>query len=284
MQKMKIRHCIIPGLLLPVLFGLTGFSCDKKNISPAGSADDTLSPVYPGYHLVWQDEFNGTELRSADWNYETGGGGWGNNELEYYTSGNRNAYLQNGNLVIEAKKEDMGNRSYTSARITTAGKHEFQYGRIDIRAKLPVQSGMWPALWMLGNDIGSEGWPYCGEIDIMELIGKNPKQVVGSFHWKNDDGSEGTLNNRYNLAGGDFSDDFHLYSLIWEKDQYQILVDNQVYVAAKPSDIKATYNPFNHPFYLLFNVAVGGDWPGSPDSSTSFPQKMLVDYLRVYQH
>lgn len=280
---MKISHYLLSGSLMPVVFLLTGFSCDRKTPSPGTNANDTLVTVYPGYKLVWQDEFNGTELRSADWNYETGGSGWGNNELEYYTSGNRNAYLQNGNLVIEAKKEDMGNRNYTSARITTAGKHEFQYGRIDIRAKLPVQSGMWPALWMLGNDIGSKGWPYCGEIDIMELIGKNPKQVVGSFHWKNDDNSEGTFNNRFDLASGDFSDDFHLYSLIWEKDQYQILVDNQVYVSAEPSDIKATHNPFNHPFYLLFNVAVGGDWPGSPDSSTAFPQKMLVDYVRVYQ-
>ena len=281
---MKIGHYLLSGSLMPVFFLLTGFSCDRKIPSPGSNVNDTLLTIYPGYRLVWQDEFNGTELRSADWNYETGGSGWGNNELEYYTSGNKNAYLLNGNLVIEAKKEDMGNRNYTSARITTAGKHEFQYGRIDIRAKLPVQTGMWPALWMLGNDIGSKGWPYCGEIDIMELIGKNPKQVVGSFHWKNDDNSEGTFNNRFDLASGDFSDDFHLYSLIWGKDQYQILVDNQVYVSAKPSDIKAAYNPFNHPFYLLFNVAVGGDWPGSPDSGTAFPQKMLVDYVRVYQH
>lgn len=281
---MKISHYLITGSLLPLLSLLMGFSCEKKPVSSAGTTSDTLGTVYPGYHLVWQDEFNGVELNAGDWNYETGGSGWGNNELEYYTAGSKNAYLLNGNLVIEAKKEDMGNRNYTSARITTAGKHEFQYGRIDIRARLPVQTGMWPALWMLGNDIGSRGWPYCGEIDIMELIGKNPKQVVGSFHWKNDDASEGTLNNRYDLATGDFSGDFHVYSLIWEKDQYQILVDNQVYVTAKPSDIKASYNPFNHPFYLIFNVAVGGDWPGPPDASTQFPQMMLVDYVRVYQH
>ena len=280
---MKICRYLIPGLLLPVLFLLTAFSCDKNSVPPAGISNDSLAIVYPGYKLVWQDEFNGTELSSADWNYETGGSGWGNNELEYYTSGNKNAYLLNGNLVIEAKKEDMGDRNYTSARITTAGKREFKYGRIDIRARLPVQTGMWPALWMLGNDIGSKGWPYCGEIDIMELVGKNPKQVVGSFHWKNDDASEGTINNRYDLTTGDFSQDFHLYSLVWGKDQYQILIDNKVYVTAKASDIKAAYNPFNHPFYLIFNVAVGGDWPGSPDGSTSFPQKMLVDYVRVYQ-
>ena len=281
---MKISHCLIAGILSPLFFLMMGFSCKKNPVSANGSSTDTTAVVYPGYWLVWQDEFNGKELSTGDWNYETGGSGWGNNELEYYTAADKNAYLQNGNLVIEAKKEDMGNRNYTSARITTAGKHEFQYGRIDIRAKLPVQTGMWPALWMLGNDIGANGWPLCGEIDIMELIGKNPKQVVGSFHWKNEDATEGTLNNRYNLSQGDFSQGFHVYSLVWESDQYQILVDNNVYVTAKPSDIKATYNPFNHPFFLLFNVAVGGDWPGSPDSTTQFPQKMLVDYVRVYQH
>jgi beta-glucanase (GH16 family) len=281
---MKIYHCLIAGSLSPLFFLVMGFSCKKQTHSGNSSTDDTVSAVYPGYRLVWRDEFSGSELGANDWNYETGGSGWGNNELEYYTTGNKNAYLLNGDLVIEAKKEDMGNRNYTSARITTAGKHEFQYGRIDIRAKLPVQTGMWPALWMLGNDISAKGWPLCGEIDIMELIGKNPKEVVGSFHWKNDDLTEGTLNNRYDLTQGDFSQDFHVYSLIWEKDQYQILIDNNAYVTAKSSDIKATYNPFNHPFFLIFNVAVGGDWPGSPDNTTQFPQKMLVDYVRVYQH
>jgi beta-glucanase (GH16 family) len=268
----------------PLILLSMAFSGSEHSATPGHSSYDTSITVYPGYHLVWQDEFNGNALGAGDWNYETGGSGWGNHELEYYTAGNRNAYLQDGNLVIEARKEDTANRNYTSARITTAGKHEFLYGRIDMRAKLPVQTGMWPALWMLGNDIGVKGWPLCGEIDIMELIGKNPKQVVGSFHWKNDDGTEGTLNNRYSLSLADFSQDFHLYSLIWEKDGYEILVDNQVYVKAKASEIKATYNPFNHPFFLIFNVAVGGDWPGAPDSSTQFPQKMFVDYVRVYQH
>lgn len=281
---MKLYRYLIAGSLMSLFFLSTAFS-GKKNVSSVqGISGDTPIVAYPGYHLVWSDEFNGKELRAGDWNYETGGSGWGNNELEYYTAGDSNAWLQKGNLVIEAKKENRGGRQYTSARITTAGKHEFQYGRIDIRAKLPVLPGMWPALWMLGNDINSRGWPLCGEIDIMELIGKNPKQVVGSFHWKNDDATEGTLNNRYDLKPGDFSAGFHVYSLIWEKDQYQILVDNQVYVTAKAADIKTTYNPFHHPFYLIFNVAVGGDWPGPPDNSTLFPQKMLVDYVRVYQH
>lgn len=281
---MKLYRYLIAGYLMSLLFLSTGFS-GKKNVSFAQLISlDTPVTAYPGYHLVWSDEFNGKELRADDWNYETGGSGWGNNELEYYTAEDSNARLQNGNLIIEAKKEDRGGRLYTSTRITTAGKHEFQYGRIDIRAKLPVLPGMWPALWMLGNDINSRGWPLCGEIDIMELIGKNPKQVVGSFHWKNDDATEGTFNNRYDLKQGDFSTGFHLYSLIWEKDQYQILVDNKAYVTANAADIKTTYNPFDHPFYLIFNVAVGGDWPGPPDKSTLFPQKMLVDYVRVYQH
>ncbi|MDP4248692.1 MAG: glycoside hydrolase family 16 protein [Bacteroidota bacterium] len=282
---MKKTHYFINGSRILWLLLLMGFSGNKNLFVTKGfSYSDTAAPVYRGYRLVWRDEFNGSRLSGGDWNYETGGSGWGNNELEYYTAGDSNAYLQNGNLVIEAKKEDRGTRHYTSARITTAGKHEFQYGRIDIRAKLPVLPGMWPALWMLGNDINTKGWPYCGEIDIMELIGKNPKQVVGSFHWKNDDATEGTLNNRYDLGQGDFSQSFHLYSLIWKKDQYEILVDNNVYVKARAADIKTAYNPFNHPFYLIFNVAVGGDWPGPPDQHTAFPQKMLVDYVRVYQH
>jgi beta-glucanase (GH16 family) len=247
-------------------------------------AADTVAPVYPGYHLVWRDEFNGKALNTKDWNYETGGKGWGNNELEYYQAGDSNAYLSKGCLVIEAKKQDREGRHYTSARINTMGKREFRYGRIDMRAKLPVRPGMWPALWMLGNDIGSKGWPFCGEIDIMELIGQNPHQVVGSFHWKKDDGSEGTINNRYDLKHGDFSTDFHIYSLVWEKDRYQMLVDNRVYVTVDPKDLSSAYNPFNHPFYLIFNVAVGGDWPGPPDKTTQFPQKMEVDYVRVYQH
>lgn len=239
--------------------------------------------TYPGYHLVWQDEFNDTALDTGSWNYETGGDGWGNNELEYYRAGNGNAYLQSGNLVIEAKKEKMGNREYTSARITTENKKTFTYGRYDMRAKLPVQTGMWPALWMLGTDIRTAGWPYCGELDIMELIGKTPSTVYGTLHWKGDNGSTSSSGRQYQLASGNFSDSFHLFSLIWEPGSYRILVDNNVYYNGTTADVTAAYNPFAHPFYFIFNVAVGGDWPGSPDASTVFPQKMLVDYVRVYQ-
>ncbi|MCL6525045.1 MAG: family 16 glycosylhydrolase [Thermoflavifilum sp.] len=242
------------------------------------------SPIsYAGYQLVWHDEFNETALSSDDWNYEIGGNGWGNQELEYYTSRPQNVFLSDGKLIIEARNENYGNNSYTSARITTQGKHTFQYGRIDIRAKLPVATGMWPALWMLGSNIAQVGWPACGEIDIMELIGKNPREVVGSLHWKKADGSVATFNNKFDLTNGDFSQAFHVFSLIWSADSLQILVDDIPYVRTSRQDLSDGIYPFDQPFFLIFNVAVGGNWPGPPDQTTVFPQRMFVDYVRVFQ-
>lgn len=241
-------------------------------------------PQYKGYILAWHDEFNAKKLNEKIWNYEIGNRkGWGNNELEYYTSSPKNVFISKGNLVIEAKNESLDSFHYTSARITTKNKKEFTYGRIDIRAKLPVSSGMWPALWMLGSNVSKVNWPKCGEIDIMELVGKNPKQVVGSFHWEKTDGTEGTINNRYSLINEDFSKSFHVYSLIRKKDSMQILVDNIPYVKVSRQDLSDGSYPFDNPFFLLFNVAVGGDWPGNPDSTTKFPQRMLVDYVRYYK-
>lgn len=250
---------------------------------PTSDSGYSTPMSYPGYHLVWHDEFDETGLSDNDWNYEIGGNGWGNQELEYYTSRPQNVFISDGKLIIEARKESYGNNSYTSARITTQGKHEFQYGRIDIRAKLPVATGMWPALWMLGSNIKQVGWPQCGEIDIMELIGKNPREVVGSFHWKKADGSEGTFNNRYDLTQGDFSQAFHVFSLLWDADSLQILVDDIPYVKASRQDLSDGPYPFDQPFFFIFNVAVGGNWPGPPDQTTSFPQRMFVDYVRVFQ-
>ncbi|HKI44578.1 MAG TPA: family 16 glycosylhydrolase [Balneolales bacterium] len=238
---------------------------------------------YSGYHLVWSDEFNEKQLNQNEWNYETGGNGWGNNELEYYTSRPQNVFLSSGNLIIEARKENYSGNYYTSARITTQGKEEFTYGRIDIRAKLPVAAGMWPALWMLGSNISTVGWPECGETDIMELIGKNAKQVIGSLHWKKSDGTEGTFNNSYSLTSEDFSQHFHVFSLLWSKDSLQISVDSVTYVKASRQDISNGIYPFDKPSFFIFNVAVGGNWPGPPDESTQFPQRMFVDYVRVFQ-
>ncbi len=270
-------------------------NCTINNANAVGTIvnDGTYLPTdtsgydspksYTGYKLVWSDEFNEKKLNENDWNYETGGGGWGNNELENYTSRPENIFLSSGNLVIEARKENYGNNQYTSARITTQGKQEFQYGRIDIRAKLPVDHGMWPALWMLGKNISTVNWPTCGEIDIMELIGQNPDQVVGSLHWKKADGSEGTHNNAYKLASGNFSQKFHVFSLVWTQDSLKILVDDIPYEKASKQDLSNGTYPFDQPFFLIFNVAVGGNWPGPPDDTTQFPEHMFVDYVRVFQ-
>ena len=236
---------------------------------------------YPGYHLAWSDEFNDAAVNTQNWNFETGNNGWGNHELENYTGRPQNVFESNGNLIIEARKENLDGSAYTSARITTQGKQILTFGRIDMRAKLPVSAGMWPALWMLGSNITTTPWPACGEIDIMELIGKNPMQVVGSYHWKQTNGQEGTINNVWN-ATEDFSKKFHVFSLIRAQNSMQLLVDDQPYVTITDQSTQGVY-PFNDPFFLIFNVAVGGDWPGAPDNSTVFPQRMFVDYVRFFQ-
>jgi len=262
----------------------TGTIINNGTYLPTDSTGYSSPKSYAGYTMVWHDEFNHKHLNTNIWNYETGGGGWGNHELENYTSRTQNSFLSSGNLIISARKEKYGGNDYTSARLTTQNKKSFKYGRIDIRAKLPVAQGLWPALWMLGNNISSVNWPACGEIDIMELIGKNPKQVHGSLHWKKQDESEGSFTKTYSLSSDDFSQKFHVFSLIWNRDSLKILVDNKVYASASRQDIaQPNPYPFDQPFFLIFNVAVGGSWPGPPDSSTQFPQRMFVDYVRVFQ-
>jgi beta-glucanase (GH16 family) len=243
----------------------------------------TTASSYPGYHLAWSDEFDGNSLNEQNWNFEIGGSGFGNHELEYYTSRSQNLFVSNGNLIIEARQESYGGNNYTSARINSSNKQQFTFGRIDMRAKLPVSKGMWPALWMLGSNYSSAGWPGCGETDIMELIGTNPKQVVSSIHWKQGDGSEGTYNNSYSLSTQDFSQQFHVFSLIWAQDSVQFLIDDQVFETTGSKNVSSGTYPFNSPFFFIFNVAVGGDWPGPPDNTTVFPQRMFVDYVRVFQ-
>ena len=252
---------------------------------PTDNAGYTTPNSYPGYTLVWSDEFSGANLDLTAWNQEigNGSGGWGNHELEYYTSSLKNCFLSNGNLIIEARSEAINGFNYSSSRLTTQNKKNFKFGRIDIRAKLPVAKGMWPALWMLGANIPSVGWPACGETDIMELIGTYPSRVSGTGHWKNASGAHASKGANYNLSSGDFSQQFHVYSLIWEKDTMKWLVDDHLYLTNTVTDVGAGNYPFNADQFFIFNVAVGGDWPGSPDSSTPFPQRMFVDYVRVFQ-
>lgn len=238
--------------------------------------------VYEGMALVWSDEFEGTELNSENWSYEigTGNNGWGNNELEYYRQ--ENTTIREGCLVIEARKENFGGRQYTSSRIVTRGKRAFRYGRIDIRAVLPQGQGIWPALWMLGSNFGSVGWPACGEIDIMEMIGGSGREntVHGTVHWDNN-GSYANYGKSYKLASGKFSDEFHVFTIKWTASAIEWYVDDVKYNAI---DISPDgLSEFRNNFFFIFNIAVGGNWPGNPDATTTFPQRMAVDYVRVFQ-
>ncbi|MGC4021776.1 MAG: glycoside hydrolase family 16 protein [Cyclobacteriaceae bacterium] len=182
-------------------------------------------------------------------------------------------------------KESIGGFNYSSARINTGNKKTFKYGRIDIRAKLPVAKGMWPALWMLGTNIGSVGWPACGEIDMMELVGQSPNTVYGTMHWGT--GANPLQNNgnhQYTLSSGDFSKQFHVFSTIWKQDTIQMYVDDNLYLNfTNQSNVAPANYPFNADEFFIFNVAVGGNWPGPPDDTTTFPQRMYVDYVRVFQ-
>jgi beta-glucanase (GH16 family) len=237
---------------------------------------------YPGYSLTWRDEFNTTSLNQANWSFQNGNGcpnlcGWGNNELESYSE--NNLTFQDGKMIIEARKEGS---IYTSSKIVSTGKKTFKFGRIDIRAKLPKGKGVWPALWLMPESSVYGGWPKSGEIDMMEMLGHEPNKVYGTLHFGPGPGST-QIGKNFTLPAGSFSDEFHVFSLIWKQDQIQWLVDGNVYGTANKADLGTNNYPFNEQFYFIFNVAVGGQWPGSPDASTYFPQWMIVDYVRVYQ-
>lgn len=253
---------------------------------PISCAGYTTPDSYAGMTLVWADEFNEPTINLDNWTHEigTGNSGWGNNELQYYTSDSDNSYIQDGKLVIEAKQQSLGGSNYTSARMITAGKQEFIFGRIDVRAKLPEGQGIWPAIWMLGADFFTDGWPSCGEIDIMELIGHEPNKIHGTAHWGNQGNPSTHQGNAYTLPAGEkYSDEFHVFSLIWENNTIKWLMDDQQYFSITDGNVTNTAYPFNDNFFFILNVAVGGNWPGSPDGSTVFPQRMMVDYIRVFQ-
>ncbi len=264
------------------------FSACNKHSAQGGSkvaiSDEGFKTPesYNGYQLVWRDEFD-KEIDKLSWTFEIGRGhnGWGNNELQYYTD--QNATVQDGYLIITAKKEDVRGAEYSSTRMITKGKKEFTFGRIDIRAKIPEGQGVWPALWMLGANIDSVGWPASGEIDIMEVVGHEANKVYGTMHWGPHHTQHKSKGNFKILGTGKFSDKFHVYSLLWKPDEINVLVDDEVYFTFTRADAGDDPYPFNSPHYLLFNVAVGGNWPGSPDASTVFPQHMIVDYVRVFQ-
>lgn len=293
MRKSTYQLCALPlFILLAACGGVASAPASSSGASTGAGATTTKET------LIWSDEFNGATAPSApnpqNWTYDTGGGGWGNNELETYCAygsssapcdaKNPNAYVgTDGYLHIVARNPASG--VYTSARMKTQGLQSFQYGRIEARIKMPVGQGMWPAFWMLGDDINAQPWPACGEMDIMESIGSKPSTNYGSIHGT---GFTGTaIGTAYNLpAGQKFGDGFHTFGILWSPKLIKFYVDS-------PTNVYATYTPSSLPkgavwpfdsgkFFFILNVAVGGAWPGSPDKTTVFPQEMLVDYVRVY--
>jgi len=276
---------------LPCLLALTfslGMGCGGS------STPQTAGPGNPSgsWVLSWSDEFsgaNGSAPDPAKWTYDLGGGGWGNGELQTYTNRAQNVVVQNGNLVITAAKEtftgtDGISRDYTSARLKTQGLFSQSSGRFEARIKIPAGQGLWPAFWMLGNDVGTNGWPTCGEIDIMENVGYEPAIVHGTIHGPGYSGGT-SIGAGKTLAAGKYADDFHVYAVEWEGTQIRFYVDGVLYATRTPADLpnNGSVWVFDHPFFLILNVAVGGNWPGAPDGSTTFPQQMLVDYVRVYR-
>ena len=229
--------------------------------------------------LVWEENFNGKTLDEKNWNFELGNGcpncGWGNHERELYTKDNHK--LVDGKLVITAKKE--GDK-YTSTRITTKGKKEFQYGRFEARAKLPVGQGIWPAFWMLGKNIDNVGWPKAGEIDILEYIGREPDMVFTSLHTQD---SHGNTINTKKTKFEDIEEGFHVYAAEWDKDKITFFVDDKpVYTFVPENKTEDTW-PFKQPFYIILNMAIGGDFGGPEVDDKILPQEFIIDYVRVYQ-
>jgi beta-glucanase (GH16 family) len=280
-------------LRIAVLLALA--ACASAGPTAAPPTDPVVTQPAPTWTLAWSDDFDGPAGAPVDatkWVTETGGQGWGNNELEYYTAAPENASLDGaGHLVMTARAEPStttrqcwyGTCRYTSARLKTKGLFESTYGRFEARIRIPRGQGLWPAFWMLGSDIDTAGWPTSGEIDIMENIGREPDIVHGTLHGPGYSGANG-IGGPFVLASGSFADDFHVFAVEWTPNQVRWLVDEREYYKVTPTNLPGGARwVFDHPFFLLLNVAVGGGWPGNPDASTIFPQQMVVDYVRAYR-
>jgi beta-glucanase (GH16 family) len=256
----------------------------KADTGPAPDAGSVQTTQDLAAALAWSDEFDGaagSAPNPASWNHETGADGWGNNELQNYTSSRQNSALDgNGNLVITARQDGSG--GYTSARLTTKGKVQPQYGRLEARIKIPRGQGIWPAFWMLGGQFPNTPWPNSGEIDIMENIGREPHLVHGSLHGPGYSGANPITGQYMHPQGWSFADDFHTFAIDWSPNSITWLVDGNAYQTFTPANTGSSPWVFNQPFFFILNVAVGGNWPGYPDGTTQFPQQMVVDYVRVY--
>ncbi|MCP3139308.1 glycoside hydrolase family 16 protein [Pyxidicoccus xibeiensis] len=274
--------------LLPWLAAVGTLACDPAAHRANKPETPPITTPQPStdWELVWQDEFDGPAGMppSAErWSHDVGGEGWGNEQLEYDTARTENAALDgDGNLVITARKERYGGRDYTSARIKTQGKFERTYGRFEARLQQPVGRGLWPAFWLLGSDITTVGWPDCGEIDIMEYRGQLPSITTGALHGPGYSGGD-SLHGQVVISGTRLNEDFHVYAVEWEPDRIRWMVDGNVFFEATPASLPAGKRwVFDHPHFIILNLAVGGGFVGPVDRTTVFPQQLKVDYVRVY--
>ena len=276
---MKRTHSILINSILLASMSFVFWTCQDD--------DNTIADRQ--YQLVWEDDFSGPAASAPDaakWTYDIGIGpgndGWGNNELEYYTNRPENVALDGaGNLAITARSESFGGRSFTSARINTKGIFEQTYGRFEARIKMPWGPGIWPAFWMLGSNIDQVSWPQCGEIDIMEYRGQEPNLVHGSAHGPGYSGGA-AITKSFGFTNDRFDVDFHVFAIEWGEDYIDYYVDDTLYQRIKPEDVAGEW-VYNQPFFIILNVAVGGNYVGFPTPQTPFPQTMLVDYVKVFK-
>ncbi|MGA2491115.1 MAG: glycoside hydrolase family 16 protein [Anaerolineales bacterium] len=277
----RIAYLIMAGILF--LTACTS-AIPHSTATPTVILTLITSPTYgwnsQGWKLVWSDEFDGKTIDTKNWVFDKGGNGWGNAEMEYYTDRPENARVENGMLIIEARQEQYEGLNYTSARLNSRGLQEFQYGRIEARMKLPSGQGIWPAFWMLGSNAS---WPLGGEIDIMEYVGKTPDTIYQTVHGPGYSGAKG-IGSHFALNEDSLKNDFHVYAIEWAPNEIRWSLDAQEVFKVTPEQIPAGMQwVFDHPFFIILNLAVGGGWPGFPDDTTVFPQQLLVDYVRVYQ-
>jgi len=279
----------LPRPLAPSLLALSLLACAQAPPAPV----TTSPPVTPDrWKLVFQDEFDGPDGTLPDparWAFEMGGQGWGSQEREYYLNGTENAFQQGGFLHLVARKGGSvealdcwyGPCIYSSARLKTKGKFAFTYGKVSARLQVPKGQGIWPAFWLLGANIDGVGWPSCGELDVMEVVGKEPRVAHGTIHGPGYSGANGPSSS-WSPDRGEVGDDFHVFALDWEPKRLRFFVDGELYATRTPKDLPAGERwVFDHDFFILLNLAVGGGWPGDPDASTKFPAELLVDWVRV---
>lgn len=277
---MKIKNIVLIGIFLSTFV----FGCSSDNSVNEPKDDSVDSLKIEGYNLVWNDEFDvDGMLDESKWSYETGDGGWGNDELQYYTSDSVNVRVKNGKLEIEAHYYENSAIKYTSARVVTTEKGDWLYGKVDVKARIPKGKGTWPAIWMLSTDWAYGGWPASGEIDIMEHVGYDQNKIHGSIHTEAYNHKIGTQKSNQVIIPT-ASTEYHLYSIEWDAEKIDFFVDNEKYFSFSNEHKTPAEWPFDKRFHLILNLAFGGAWGGAQGIDNScLPAKMEVEYVRVYE-